>query len=573
MAARKKENPEKKDAKTFPDTRSVRDAAERKLADSHGKASELTGQTAEALIHELRVHQIELEIQAEELKEAHLALEESRDKYHDLYEFAPIGYLTLTDKALIAEVNISGATLLGVPRKDLVNHGFGRFIVHGDLERWDQYFMHVRNPGGKQICTLTLKRGDGSQFPARLEGVRISDSSEGTPTVRISVSDITDIRQAEEALRESEERFDQLAEHSNTITWEVDGRGLYTYVSHVTEAVWGYRPDELVGRMHYYDLHPESGREAFKTATLAVFDRKEPFQDLENVTQTKDGRDIWVSTNGIPLLNADGTLRGYRGSNADITERKQGEEELRKFSEGLERMVVDRTANISDINQKLVAEIDIRLDVEKQLTKTVGEKEVLLREVHHRVKNNLQIIISLLNLQSRYMTDEATLSAFRESQNRIKAMALVHEKLYQSTDVSKINLDNYIRFLGDNLLQFFGMKGKGITFTTDIRDISLAIDTAIPVGLMMNELISNSLKYAFPKGRKGDISVAIHRQDHALTILFKDNGVGIPADFDWQNAKSLGFRLVLSLVEQLQGTIELDRAAGTAFTIVVKEKQ
>ncbi|MCX6683656.1 MAG: PAS domain S-box protein, partial [Methanoregula sp.] len=470
MAARKKENPEKKDAKTFPDTRSVRDAAERKLADSHGKASELTGQTAEALIHELQVHQIELEIQAEELKEAHLALEESRDKYHDLYEFAPIGYLTLTDKALIAEVNISGATLLGVPRKDLVNHGFGRFIVHGDLERWDQYFMHVRNPGGKQICTLTLKRGDGSQFPARLEGVRISDSSEGTPTVRISVSDITDIRQAEEALRESEERFDQLAEHSNTITWEVDGRGLYTYVSHVTEAVWGYRPDELVGRMHYYDLHPESGREAFKTATLAVFDRKEPFQDLENVTQTKDGRDIWVSTNGIPLLNADGTLRGYRGSNADITERKQGEEELRKFSEGLERMVVDRTANISDINQKLVAEIDIRLDVEKQLTKTVGEKEVLLREVHHRVKNNLQIIISLLNLQSRYMTDEVTLSAFRESQNRIKAMALVHEKLYQSTDVSKINLDNYIRFLGDNLLQFFGMKGKGITFTTDIRD-------------------------------------------------------------------------------------------------------
>ncbi|MCX6683839.1 MAG: sensor histidine kinase, partial [Methanoregula sp.] len=149
----------------------------------------------------------------------------------------------------------------------------------------------------------------------------------------------------------------------------------------------------------------------------------------------------------------------------------------------------------------------------------------------------------------------------------------VHEKLYQSTDVSKINLDNYIRFLGDNLLQFFGMKGKGITFTTDIRDISLAIDTAIPVGLMMNELISNSLKYAFPKGRKGDISVAIHRQDHALTILFKDNGVGIPADFDWQNAKSLGFRLVISLVEQLQGTIELDRAAGTAFTIVVKEKQ
>jgi len=151
-------------------------------------------------------------------------------------------------------------------------------------------------------------------------------------------------------------------------------------------------------------------------------------------------------------------------------------------------------------------------------------------------------------------------------------MALVHEKLYQSTDIAKLDLGNYIRFLGDNLFQFFGIKGKGITLTMDVHDIFLAIDTAIPLGLMINELISNSLKYAFPEGRKGEISLAIQRQDHTLTILFKDNGVCIPQDFDWRNAKSLGLRLVISLVEQLDGTIELDRSAGTAFTIVVTEK-
>jgi two-component sensor histidine kinase len=203
----------------------------------------------------------------------------------------------------------------------------------------------------------------------------------------------------------------------------------------------------------------------------------------------------------------------------------------------------------------------------------VREKEVLLREIHHRVKNNLQIIISLLNLQSRYITDEATLSAFRESQSRVRVMALVHEKLYQSNDLAKLDLNNYLKFLGDNLFQFLGMEGKGIQLTMDIRDISLTIDTTIPVGLMINELISNSLKHAFPDGRKGNITLAVHRQDKSLIILFKDDGIGIPEDFDWRNAESLGLRLVISLVEQLQGTIEIDRMAGTTFNIVVMEKQ
>jgi len=189
------------------------------------------------------------------------------------------------------------------------------------------------------------------------------------------------------------------------------------------------------------------------------------------------------------------------------------------------------------------------------------------------VKNNLQIIISLLNLQSRYITDETTLSAFRESQNRVRAMALVHEKLYRSTDLATIDLDNYIRFLANNLLQFYGNRGKNITLSIDIHDIFLAIETAIPFGLMINELISNSLKYAFPNGRKGEISIAIHRQDHTLTILFRDNGVGIPEDLDWRNAKSMGLQLVTALVDQLDGTIELDRTGGTRFTMVVHEKE
>jgi PAS domain S-box-containing protein len=143
--------------------------------------------------------------------------------------------------------------------------------------------------------------------------------------ILLAFEDITERKLAEEALRESKERFDQLAMHSGTITWEVDAQGLYTYVSYVSETVLGYRPDELVGRMHFYDLHPESEREAFKKAALAVFARKEEFVNMENAAQTKDGRQVWLSTNGIPLLNNDGTLQGYHGSDTDITEKRQRE--------------------------------------------------------------------------------------------------------------------------------------------------------------------------------------------------------------------------------------------------------
>jgi two-component sensor histidine kinase len=304
-------------------------------------------------------------------------------------------------------------------------------------------------------------------------------------------------------------------------------------------------------------------------------------QSLENFSnwefecriRRKDGAIRWIWAKGRPEFNDLHEPKKMFGLVQDITERKAAEEAIRTFSEDLERKVTERTSDLSDVNLKLVTEIDIRLDAEKQLNKTVGEKEVLLREIHHRVKNNLQIIISLLNLQSRYITDEKILAAIRESQNRVKAMSLVHEKLYQSENISKINLDDYIRFLGTGLIQFYGAKSRGITLTTDIRDIHVDINAAIPLGLIINELISNSIKYAFPDRERGEIFMSVRKENHTLSVLFKDNGVGIPADLDWRNTESLGLRLVISLVEQLNGTIELDQSAGTAFSIVLQEKE
>jgi PAS domain S-box-containing protein len=191
--------------------RSLRDNAEKQIAQSLKNLPDLKGQPAEKLIHELQVHQIELETQAEELRRVQSALEESRDKYINLYEFAPVGYLTLSDKALIEEVNLKGATLLGIERGILINARFRKFIAPESLEQWDRYFINVLNQGERQSCPIQLLRGDGTTFPARLESLRISNSSKEDPKVRVTISDITYIHQAEMALRISNKKLNLLS--------------------------------------------------------------------------------------------------------------------------------------------------------------------------------------------------------------------------------------------------------------------------------------------------------------------------------------------------------------------------
>jgi two-component sensor histidine kinase len=279
---------------------------------------------------------------------------------------------------------------------------------------------------------------------------------------------------------------------------------------------------------------------------------KNPVGFIEHRIIMPSGDARWERWSDRAIFDKDGHVVEYQSVGKDITERKRAEEEIRFLNQTLEQRVIERT---------------------QQLNALLKEKDVLLREIHHRVKNNLQIITSLLNLQSRYVKDEPTLAAIRESQNRVKAMALVHEKLYQAENIAQINLDDYTRFLGTGLIQFYGVKSRGITFTTDIGDINVDINMAIPLGLIINELISNSLKYAFPDREKGEIFISVRKENHTLSVLVKDDGIGIPADLDWRNTESLGLRLVISLVEQLNGSINLDRTAGTEFKILVQEKE
>jgi two-component sensor histidine kinase len=265
---------------------------------------------------------------------------------------------------------------------------------------------------------------------------------------------------------------------------------------------------------------------------LESFRSRKPFE-MEYRLRRFDGEYRWIHDFGRPFSDLDGNFAGYIGSCYDITEQKLSEEKLKAL---------------------------------------LKEKEVLLREVYHRVKNNFQIIASLLNLQSQSIHDEQDLKLFKESQDRLRMMSLIHEKLYQSKDLTSIDFADYIRTLATQLFHSYNADPTCINLSIQAEKVSLAVDSAIPCGLIINELVSNSLKYAFPPGwnGKGTIEVALHhKQDGQIELSVADNGVGLPENFDIQKTQSLGLHLVTILSEdQLHGKLDVFRGKGAKFVVL-----
>ena len=216
-------------------------------------------------------------------------------------------------------------------------------------------------------------------------------------------------------------------------------------------------------------------------------------------------------------------------------------------------------------------EIESRKNAENKIKLSLEEKNILLQEIHHRVKNNMQIISSLLNLQTRYVDNEEAVNVLKESQNRVRSMAMIHEKLYQSNDLSHINFVDYIQSLVSNLFYSYNIKNLQIKSILEIDDIRLNMETAVPCGLIISEIVSNSLKYAFPNEMHGEILVSLKSVEDGYELIISDNGVGLPEELDFDNNKSLGLILVKSLTEQIDGEITIHRNHGTEFKIRFKE--
>jgi two-component sensor histidine kinase len=259
-------------------------------------------------------------------------------------------------------------------------------------------------------------------------------------------------------------------------------------------------------------------------------------------------------------------LKGYRLGAVDYVEVPVVPEILRSKV----AVFVDlnrKRRDLQRLNDALQAEIAQRRSAEEAVRHS-REKEVLLQEIHHRVKNNLQIITSLLRMQSRAVQDPAFSDALRECQNRVAAMALIHDKLYRARDLARVSFPEYVRDLTNNILTSYALPARSVLVKLDVDDLSLSLDLAVPCGLILNELMSNCLKHAFPLGHSGTVYVSFHAEGaDELCLAVQDDGVGMPAEVDLERTSSLGWRLIRALAQQLGGVVQCQTAGGTLVEI------
>ena len=513
-------------------------------------------------------------------RKAEEALRATETRYRALIQNSSDIIRILDRDGLIVYESESAERLLGYPRGYLVGRNPLEYIHPDDLEQVKKDFGEViekTNPGTP--TEFRIRKADGEYIWVDSIGTNLLEVP-GVNGIVITTRPIQQRKEAEQALRESEARLATAMDIAGLVNWQYDvASGMFTFDDRfyalyetTAEREGGHlMPAETYMQEFVYpDDRPHVLAEIQKL--LATTDPAY-FGQMEHRITPRDGSIRTIIARYAPVMGPDGKVTRTFGANQDITDFKLMESEIRSLNTVLEQRVKDRTEALAKTNEALEEEVAQRQEAEKKLRSSYDEKVMLLKEIHHRVKNNLQIIASLLNLQSRYIKDESTLAAIRESQNRVKAMALVHEKLYRADDISHISLQDYIRFLGTGLFQFYDARTRGIQFTLDIHDVNVDIDAAIPLGLVINELISNSLKYAFPEGRTGEVAISVVKEGHTLNLVYRDTGIGIPAELDWRDTQSLGLRLVNTLVDQMNGTIELDRSAGTRFTMVLHEKE
>jgi PAS domain S-box-containing protein len=391
---------EKENSELQPNFLDLRKQAEEKLRQKNTELSTFSDEKKDKLINELQVHQIELEMQNEELRNTQLELSKTKDEYTDLYDNAPVGYFLLNENGIISKVNQTLANMLDVKRAKLLNIPFANFV---DYDFQDNFYFFLNQSlqfEESQEVELKLKKGDGSEFYASLKSVVVEKSANDLVEFRIIVTDITERKQAEEKIKAS-----------------------------------------------------------------------------------------------------------------------------------------------------------------------LKEKETLLQEIHHRVKNNFTIVSSLLSLQASSINDERLTEALLDSKNRLQTMSAIHETLYQSENLSAIDMSIYLSKLGNDVARNYST-GSKLNLKVESENILIGAKQASPIGLVVNELVTNSLKYAFPTNEDGEIKIILQKAEDQIELEYSDNGIGMPEGFDWKNSKSLGLKLVRTLVEnQLDGSIEMESKNGTKFII------
>ncbi len=469
----------------------------------------------------------------EQVRQLNTDLERRVKEVQAVLESALDCIVNVDHQGRITEFNPAAEHTFGRTRAEAVGQRMVELIIPPALrERHSQAFARHLATGETNILgrriELTALRADGGEFPVELAVTRVP-GMEKPPAFTAFIRDITASKQAEShlaaALKELKDVKVALDEHS--IVAITDAQGKITYVNDKFCAISQYPRAELLGRDHRIINSGHHPKEFIRELWATIGQGRVWKGEIKN--RAKDGSFYWVDTTIVPFLQPDGKPYQYVAIRTDITANKLAEERIRA---------------------------------------SLREKEVMLKEIHHRVKNNLQVVSSLLRLQARNLKHPETIAAFEESGTRVQSMALVHEKLYQSSSLSELDFAAYAQSLTDSLLRAFGTDASVIRLHLDMDKVHLDINQAIPCALILNELVSNTLKYAFPDGRAGEIRIRLRADaERSVCLMVGDNGVGLPADLDPRNARTLGLQLVATLVTQLRASLEIRRTHGTGYAL------
>ncbi len=469
--------------------------------------------------------------------------------HNNLFKNMNNGFLVFDNQDRLLEINITAQKMFGIT-SDNIGSKFDD--IFGKWEHLKSFYLksHVNN------CEILLENPINRWVDIQL--TPLYDKENVLHGRLIIITDIDKRKRSEADLKENQRMLKTLISNLPGVAYKCKNDHQWTmeFVSEGCLELTGYQVEDLLMNktISYSDLIHKDDREYVWSEIQEAIKEKKPFKLIYRIN-TADLKEKFVWEQGRGVFSPDGELITLEGFITDITDSKEAEEKLKN---------------------------------------SLKEKNILLQEIHHRVKNNMQIISSLLNLQSTYINEEGTLNVLKESQSRIKAMALVHEKLYQSDSLARINFTDYIKSLIQELYNLNYINSELVKLNIDAENIFLDINTAIPCGLIINELITNIIKHAFPttsgrgpenflfsdpedhvgesedgsfKNKHGNIYIKFYKNNDEYTLIVSDDGIGLPLDIDLKNTKTLGLQLVNGLVNQLNGTIKTHGTNGTEFII------
>jgi PAS domain S-box-containing protein len=436
--------------------------------------------------------------------------------YKGLFESMKNGVVVLDTYERIMDLNPAAEKLL-----DLDKYCIGQ-EARDKFEIWDKIAPNGRNDGSTD---LKLNNSENMWIEVQFTPVYSSGLFSGWIYI---FEDITKRKNVENRIAKSEKKYRELADLLPQTVFETDVNAKLTFMNVSGYEMFGYTQKSVEEGLSILELIIEEERSISKEKITEVL--KGNGSGDEYTAKKCDGTLFPIILHSNPIINR-GIFEGFRG------------------------IIID----ISDIK-----------DAEEKIMESLNEKEVLLQEIHHRVKNNMQIISSLLSLQANHTDNEETVEILKESRGRVKSMAMIHEKLYHGQNIGKLNMAEYLNNLVSDIVRFYSKPSSDIRIDVDVEDIKLNIDTAIPMGLMVNEIVSNSTKYAFPN-KSGLVTLKLKYLDDNYLLYVSDNGIGFSEDLITQESTTLGLKLIKTLAIQLEGELEIKSNNGTSFILKFKE--